>query len=49
MISPDLNDSTHDKDDWLPVARHVNPLITDAEFDEQWEEFLAVKRLKESH
>jgi hypothetical protein len=39
----------YDHDDWLLVARHVNPLITDDEFEDQWEEFMAAKARKEMH
>lgn len=35
--------------DWLLVARHVNPLITDEEFEDQWEEFQTIKARKEMH
>lgn len=35
--------SAHDHDDWLLVARSINPDITDDEFEAQWKEFLALK------
>jgi len=39
----------YEHDDWLLVARKLNPDLTDDEFEDQWEEFLATKRRKEMH
>lgn len=45
----DQPETAYDHDDWLLVARHVNPEITDAEFDAMWVEFVETLRRREMH
>lgn len=40
---------TFDRDEWWAVARILNPDLSRAEFDRQWEEFQVLKATKGRH
>jgi hypothetical protein len=38
-----------DKNEWRDVARRLKPDMTDAQFDEAWDEFQADKRRRQTN